>query len=155
MKELKNCGKLKSPASFSWLMDYVMREIEGVLTYINDVLAHARGYEDHCKLAGDSIVVPKEIRPKAEHGKDNHGAGKVQYFGYTFNKVEVSPSQDKLKEIRDSKTPSNVKQIREFAGLANYFLIPDSPLCEEGSPDDKANGEGHRMVYRCHAERGS
>ena len=36
-------GLQGSPASFARLIDYVFREIKGVITYINDVLTHSRG----------------------------------------------------------------------------------------------------------------
>jgi hypothetical protein len=38
-------GLQGSPASFACLMDYVMRGILGVLTYIDDVLVHNKGHE--------------------------------------------------------------------------------------------------------------
>jgi hypothetical protein len=42
-------GLQGSPASFARLMDYVMRGILGVLTYIDDVLVHNKGHEDHLR----------------------------------------------------------------------------------------------------------
>jgi hypothetical protein len=47
--------------------------------------------------------------------------------GYTINEEGVTLSTDKMAAIRDSRPPSNLKQIREFVGLANYcrFLIKD------------------------------
>jgi hypothetical protein len=42
-------GLQGSPASFACLMDYVMRGILGVLTYIDDLLVHNKGHEEHLK----------------------------------------------------------------------------------------------------------
>ena len=39
-------GLQGSPASFSRLMDFVMLDIVGVLTYI-DVLVHSKGHDTH------------------------------------------------------------------------------------------------------------
>jgi hypothetical protein len=42
-------GLQGSPASFACLMDYAMRGILGMLTYINNVLVHNKGHEDHLR----------------------------------------------------------------------------------------------------------
>jgi hypothetical protein len=51
----------------------------------------------------------------------------VQYLGYTINEEGVTLSTDKMAAIRETRPPGNLKQIREFVGLANYFrfLIKD------------------------------
>jgi hypothetical protein len=51
----------------------------------------------------------------------------VQYLGYTFNEDGLTLSADKMAAIREMRPPGNLKQIREFVGLANYsrFLIKD------------------------------
>ena len=40
-------GLQGSPASFARLMDHVMRQLKGVLSYIDDVLIHSRNHEEH------------------------------------------------------------------------------------------------------------
>jgi hypothetical protein len=49
-------GLQGSPASFARLMDYVMREILGVLTYIDDVLVHNKGHEDHLRMVEEVLL---------------------------------------------------------------------------------------------------
>jgi hypothetical protein len=44
------------PASFARLMDYVMRGILGVLTYIDDVLVHNKGHEDHLRTVEEVLL---------------------------------------------------------------------------------------------------
>ena len=43
-------GLQGSPASLARLIDYVFRGINGVITYINDVLTHSRGHQDQLKI---------------------------------------------------------------------------------------------------------
>jgi hypothetical protein len=51
----------------------------------------------------------------------------VQYLGYTINEEGVTLLVDKMAAIRETRPPANLKQIREFVGLTNYFrfLIKD------------------------------
>ena len=43
-------GLQGSPASFSRLIDYVMRDLRGVLTYIDDVFVHTCDHEAQLTL---------------------------------------------------------------------------------------------------------
>ena len=43
-------GLQGSPASSARLVDYCMRGLQGVLTYIDDVLCHARSHEEHLQV---------------------------------------------------------------------------------------------------------
>ena len=49
------------------------------------------------------------------------------YLGYTISGFGVSPSVDKIKAVREMQEPRDVKGVREFVGMANYFrfLIPN------------------------------
>jgi hypothetical protein len=44
------------PASFARLMDYVMGGIMGVLTYIDNVLVHNKGHEDHLRTVEEVLL---------------------------------------------------------------------------------------------------
>ena len=120
-------GLQGSPASFARLMDHIMRGIDGVLTYIDDVLIHSKGPEEHLRVLEEALLRMRKFGLKLNVDKTIIGAGEVQYLGYTVAAGGVSPSVDKLKAIRESKAPTSVKQIREFVGLTNYFrfLVPN------------------------------
>jgi hypothetical protein len=49
-------GLQGSPASFACLMDYIMRGIQGVLTYIDDVLVHNKGHEEHLRTVEEVLL---------------------------------------------------------------------------------------------------
>lgn len=43
------------------------------------------------------------------------------YLGRSISEGQVRPSHDKVKALTDSAEPKNVKQVRQFMGLASYF----------------------------------
>jgi hypothetical protein len=120
-------GLQGSPASFSRLMDFVMRGVAGVLTYIDDVLVHTPTHDDHFVRLEEVFLRLRKYGLKLNMDKTIFGATNVQYLGYTLDEEGISPSTDKLAAVRDSQPPTNPKQIREFIGLCNYFrfLIPN------------------------------
>jgi hypothetical protein len=115
-------GLQGSPAIFARLMDYVMRGILGVLTYIDDVLVHNKGHEDHLRTVEEVLLRLRKYGLKLHADKSIFGATTVHYLGYTINEEGVTLSTDKMAAIRETRPP-----IREFVGLANYFrfLIKD------------------------------
>ena len=120
-------GLQGSPASFARLMDHIMRGIEGVLTYIDDVLVHAKGPEEHLRILEEALLRMRKFGMKLNMDKSIFAADEVQYLGYTVSSKGVSLSTDKLKAIKEAKAPQSIKQIREFVGLTNYFrfLVPN------------------------------
>ena len=114
-------GLQGSPASFARLMDYIMRGLKGVLTYIDDILVHTVDHETHLDLLEETLLRMRKYGIKLNVDKSIFGSGEVQYLGYTLSERGVSPSQDKLKAIKDFKPPQTVKQVREFVGVCNYF----------------------------------
>ena len=49
-------GLQGSPASFARLIDYVMRGLPGVLTYIDDVLVHTPDHETQLALLEQTLL---------------------------------------------------------------------------------------------------
>jgi hypothetical protein len=45
----------------------------------------------------------------------------VSYLGFTLTLDGIKPGKNKLKAIKDAKPPTNIKTIRFFVGLCNFF----------------------------------
>ncbi len=120
-------GLQGSPASFSRLMNYVMRGCKGLITYVDDILCHSADHETHLEYLEQALLRLRKYNLKLNADKTIIAADEVTYLGYNLTGDGVSPSKDKLAAIRDVEPPKDVRGIREFVGLANYFrfLIPN------------------------------
>jgi hypothetical protein len=49
------------------------------------------------------------------------GDQQVSYQGFTLTPQGIKPDKAKLKAIRMAKAPTDVKEIRSFVGLCNFF----------------------------------
>ena len=116
-----------SPASFACLIDYCMREITGVLTYIDDVLVHCSDHPSQLETLETAFLRFRKYGLKLNLVKSAFGAREVTNLGYRLTGEGISPGEAKLKAVSDFQAPLSIKQIREFIGLANYFpfLIPN------------------------------
>jgi hypothetical protein len=115
-----------APASFARLMDHVMRDIPGVITYIDDVLAHSPTLEQHLSDLRACLSRLRKYNLKLNLGKCEFGTDNVAYLGFTLTSDGVKPGIEKLLAVKNFPTPSTETNIREFTGLANYFrhMIP-------------------------------
>jgi putative transposase len=119
-------GLQGSPASFARLIDYIMRGIREVLTYIDDILVHTRDHASHLESLEKVFLRLRKYGLKLNVAKSIFGASEVTYLGYKITPEGIQPGDEKLKAVSDFPAPNSVRKIREFVGLANYFrfLIP-------------------------------
>jgi transposase InsO family protein len=119
-----------APASFARLMDYVMRGLPGIITYIDDILAHAPSFGQHLVDLRQCFSRLRQYNLKLNLDKCQFGTRNVPYLGFTLTSDGVKPGEEKLAAVKNFPTPVTEKNIREFTGLANYFrhMIPNYAL---------------------------
>ena len=114
-------GLLGCPASFQRLMETVMRGIEKVIVYIDDLLIHSANHEEH--IATLKLVLERLVENglKINLEKCVFGNQEVSYLGFTLTPHGITPGKDKLKAIKEALPPTDLKMIRSFIGLCNFF----------------------------------
>ena len=51
----------------------------------------------------------------------------LEYFGFSFSKVGMKPSDSKINDLKNAEQPQDIKGIRGYLGMVNYLkrFIPD------------------------------
>jgi len=114
-------GLLGCPASFQRLMEGVLRNISNVIVYIDDLPVHTNTHEDHLKVLEQVLQRLHSHNLKINLDKCFFGNKEVSYLGFTLTPEGIKPGKNKLKAIKDAKPPTDVKTIRSFVGLCNFF----------------------------------
>jgi transposase InsO family protein len=114
-------GLLGCPASFQRLMEGVLRDISNVLVYIDDLLVHTDTHEKHLQVLDQVLARLHKNHLKINLEKCVFGNKEVSYLGFTLTPEGIKPGKNKLKAIKDAKPPTDVKTIRSFVGLCNFF----------------------------------
>jgi hypothetical protein len=120
-------GLLGCPASFQRLMEQVLRGLNHILIYIDDVLIHTDTHERHLEALEQVLLRLHQHHLKINLDKCLFGDRQVSYLGFTLTPEGIKPGKAKLKSIEQAKPPNDVKGIRSFMGLCNFFRhhIPD------------------------------
>jgi len=116
-------GLANSPFSFQLLTQSVLKHLTNVtcLVYVDDIICYSRGMKDHVKHLNEIFDRFRDANLKLHPTKCQFAKNKVLYLGYyiTDNGLETDPS--KIKIIKDYPKPTNLKSLRSFIGLAQFY----------------------------------
>jgi hypothetical protein len=112
---------LGCPASFQCFMETVLRNINKVQVYIDDVLLHTATHEEHLKVLEKVFKSLHQNHLKVNLEKCVFGNREVSYLGFMLTPEGIKPGRNKLQAIRDAQSPTNVKMVRSFVWLCNFF----------------------------------
>ena len=114
-------GLLGCLASFQRLMEQVLRGLQNILIYIDDVLIHTDTHEKHLEALEQVLMRLHQHHLKINLDKCLFGDRQVSYLGFTLTPDGIKPGEAKLKAIKLATEPGDVKAIRSFVGLCNFF----------------------------------
>ena len=59
---------------------------------------------------------------------------KVEYLGHVVTHEGLSPNLDKVHVVQEFPTPTNLKELRKFLGLTNYYRRLSRGFSQKGTP---------------------
>ncbi len=114
-------GLLGCLASFQRLMEQVLRGLQNILIYIEDVLIHTDTHEKHLEAPEQVLMRLHQHHLKINLNKCLFGDQQVSYLGFTLTPEGIKPGEAKLKAIKNAEPPNDIKDIWSFMGLCNFF----------------------------------
>ena len=114
-------GINSSPAYFQRLMEFVIKGLSRVYVYLDDIIISTNDIEEHYKTLEQTLLRLRIHNLKLNLRKAHFGKIEVTYLGYQISNSTIKPGERKTKAITIAKTPTNVKQIRQFIGLCSFF----------------------------------
>lgn len=116
-------GLTNAPASFQATMSKIFKKQLGktVLVYLDDILVFSKTPEEHLAHLREVLGVLREHEFKAKLPKCDFNKSELKFLGHIVGRHGVRVDEDKVKVVKDWATPTNLKQLRSFLGLANYF----------------------------------
>jgi hypothetical protein len=104
-------GLLGCPASFQRLMEQVLRGLQHILIYIDDILIHTDTHEKHLEALEQVLMRLHQNHLKINLYKCLFGDQQVSYLGFTLTPEGIKPGEAKLKSIRNAAPPTDIKEI--------------------------------------------
>jgi transposase InsO family protein len=103
------------------MMETIMRGIQNVLVYIDDLLLHSKDHEHHLQVLEEVLQRLAQNNIKINIEKCIFGNPNVSYLGYRLTPEGIKPGQDKLEAVRKALPPTDTTMVKSFYGLCNFF----------------------------------
>ncbi len=102
-------------------MEGVLHDIKNILVYIDDLLVHTDTHKKHLEVLDKVLARLHKNLLKINLEKCMFGNKEVSYLRFTLSPEGIKPGKNKLKAIKDAKTPTDIKTIWSFVSLCNFF----------------------------------
>ena len=120
-------GISSAPAVFQRTMDNLLKGLNHVTAYLDDIVVTGTSEEEHLHNLEKLLRRLEEAGVRLKREKCVFFATQVEYLGHLIDKDGLHPSPSKVKAVKDAPTPSNLTELRAFLGLINYYrkFIPN------------------------------
>ena len=142
-------GLTNSGASFNRLMGHILRGLEYrfALIYIDDIIIFSRSVEEHLVHLEEVFRRLREANVKLNPKKCSFVKQKVEYLGHVVTPDGVMPNPEKVRIVRDFPAPKNLKELRIFMGLANYYRRFVKGFAHIASPLNALTKKGGKFAW--------
>ena len=114
-------GLAGAPSTFSKLIDSVLAGVEGIYTYLDDILVHSPDMDSHLKILNEVFRRLQESGLAIKIEKCKFLKSEVDYLGYNVSEHGIKPLKRKVDSIVNFEAPKSQKDLLHFLGALNYF----------------------------------
>ena len=115
-------GISNAPDIFQERMSTLMAALEFVRVYLDDLLVITRSdWDDHLDKLRQVLRVLQQAGLKVNAPKSHFGKDEVEYLGYVLTRTGIKPQSKKIQAILALSPPTNVKLLRRFLGMVQYY----------------------------------
>ena len=114
-------GVASAPAMFQQIMERVLQGIPNVVVYLDDILVTGKDEPEHLLLLGQVLSRLEEHGLRLKREKCYFMDHAVDYLGYHVDGEGLHPMASKVSAIVEAPEPQDVKELRAFLGLVNYY----------------------------------
>ena len=117
-------GLCNSPGTFQRMMNSIFQELlhEGMLAnYMDNFIILARTIEELEERTIQFLKIAEKHNLCFKRLKCNFNMEEIPILGVIVGRGQVKIEQEKIKTVKEWKTPTKIKDIESFLGFANFY----------------------------------
>ena len=116
-------GLTNAPATFQAAMDKMLGDFinDFVVVYLDDIMIYSKTLEDHEKHLRAVLERLREHKFYANLKKCDFMKSEVAFLGHIISADGIKVDPKKVQAVSEWDVPRDVRGVRSFLGLANYF----------------------------------
>jgi hypothetical protein len=110
-----------APEIFQRVVDDILKGLQGVIVYIDDILVFGKDQQEHDMRIKTVFQRLHDANLKLNWAKCQLRKTRVKYLGHWLTNQGLLPDTDKLRAIQDMPCPTSITDVRRFLGMATYL----------------------------------
>lgn len=94
---------------------------EYTLVFVDDILCVSKTFQEHLVHLKNIFEKFRNANMTINIAKSEFGKEEVKFLGHVISTKEISTDPEKIEAIQKFPAPRNIKQLKSFLGLANYY----------------------------------
>ena len=117
-------GMTNLPATFQVIMNEILRDLVNeskVAVFVDDILVGTKTEKEHDEIIEEILRRLEENNLYVKLEKCIWKVRKIGFLGVVIGPNGIEMEKEKVNRVLSWPEPKNVKDIRKFLGLANYY----------------------------------
>ncbi|KAK7576094.1 hypothetical protein V9T40_012380 [Parthenolecanium corni] len=114
-------GLKTSAQTFQRFIDSLLRGLDFVYAYIDDICIFSENKEQHKHHLRQLLAKLDEAGLTINVAKSEFGKDEVDFLGYNISQGGIAPKSKKVQAILDYPPPKDMHGLRRFLGMTNFY----------------------------------
>lgn len=116
-------GLTGAPATFQAITNHILAPLlrKCVVVFIDDILIYNKTYEEHLQHVKRVFELLEEHQFKVRLSRCSFAKQQLNYLGHVLSAEGIATDPSKIAIVQKWPTPSSVKELRSFLGMAGYY----------------------------------
>ena len=137
-------------------MGHILRGLEYrfALIYIDDIIIFFKSVDEYLVHLEEVSRRLRDANVKLNPTKCSFVKQRLEYLCHIVTPEGISPNPDKVRVFQEFPIPTNLKELRSFLGLANYYRCFVRGFCTYCQPFECFDKEERSFWLDCSLCRG-
>ena len=127
-------GITSAPEYFQCQMSEMLKDLDGVLCLMDDVLVYGKTVSEHDERLDKVLQTMQKAGMTLNKEKCQFLQKRIMFLGQLIDESGIRPDPGKVAAIKTMTVPSNVAQLRRFLGMINHLSKFAPNLADKTKP---------------------